>query len=79
MSDLAKTHWRSLLGKAGEAAVKKALEARGWTVTNLNCTQRNSPNVDITAQKGNRIVNIQVSQYTSQNVQRLSLDMGWRR
>jgi hypothetical protein len=63
MSDLTKIYWRSHVGTTGEAAVKKELEAQGWTVTDLNSTQRNTPNVDITAQKGNRIVNIQVKTY----------------
>ena len=63
MGDLTKTPWRSRVGRTGEAAAKQELEDRGWTVTDLNFTQRNTPNVDLAAQKGDRIVNIQVKTY----------------
>lgn len=61
-------HWRGQIGAAGEAAVKKDLEARGWAVADLNLLRRNEPNVDLIARKGNRVVHIQVKTYN---------DYGW--
>jgi hypothetical protein len=68
MAELPKTHWRGQMGATGEAAVKRELEARGWTVTDLNLIRRNEPNVDLIARKGDRIAYIQVKTYN---------DYGW--
>lgn len=59
---------RSHRGEVGEAAALKKLEAHGWTVTDLNASRRNEPNVDLAARKGDRIIYIQVKAFN---------DYGW--
>ena len=68
MVNIQKPQWRARIGATGEAAVKRELETRGWTVTDLNLIRRNEPNVDLIARKDNRIVYIQVKTYN---------DYGW--
>lgn len=60
--------WRARVGAVGEAAVKRVLESRAWSVRDMNALRINEPNVDLEASKGSRRVLIQVKSYN---------DYGW--
>ncbi len=57
--------WRKQLGAAGEAAVRKELEERGWKVQDLDSLRRNFPNADLVAEKRSKKIHLQVKTHNS--------------